>query len=78
MRLMQILLASAVALAAIPAHSQERSNAPAETAEQADKGLWVTLGTRGGPVASPTRSQPANLLVVAGKNYLVDAGDGSA
>ncbi|KLE35926.1 MBL fold metallo-hydrolase [Aurantiacibacter luteus] len=39
---------------------------------------WVTLGTRGGPVASDTRSQPANLLVVDGMNYLVDAGDGTA
>lgn len=78
MRLMQILLASAVALAAIPAHAQEQSAAPAEATKQADGGLWVTLGTRGGPVASPTRSQPANLLVAGGKNYLVDVGDGSA
>lgn len=37
---------------------------------------WVTLGTAGGPVASPTRSQPANLLVLPGGAYLVDCGDG--
>ncbi|ATW04726.1 MBL fold metallo-hydrolase [Sphingorhabdus sp. YGSMI21] len=78
MRLMQIMLASAVALAAIPAHAQEQSNAPSEATKQTDAGLWVTLGTRGGPVASPTRSQPSNLLVAGGKNYLVDVGDGSA
>ncbi len=78
MRLMQIMLASAVALAAIPAHAQEQSNAPAEATKQPDAGLGVTLGTRGGPVASPTRSQPSNLLVAGGKNYLVDVGDGSA
>ena len=78
MRLMQILLASAVALAAIPAQAQGQSDAPAEAAKQADAGLWVTLGTRGGPVARPTRSQPSNLLIAGGKNYLVDVGDGSA
>ena len=78
MRSMQLLLASAIALATIPAHSQKPSEVPAETAKQADRGIWVTLGTQGGPVASPTRSQPSNLLVVGGKNYLVDVGDGSA
>ncbi|MCW1986034.1 UNVERIFIED_ORG: ribonuclease BN (tRNA processing enzyme) [Sphingomonas sp. R1F5B] len=37
---------------------------------------WITLGTAGGPVASPTRSQPANLLVTEQGIYLVDCGDG--
>lgn len=41
-------------------------------------GKWITLGTRGGPVTSPTRSQPANLLLFNGKKYLVDVGDGAA
>ncbi|WP_114950952.1 MBL fold metallo-hydrolase [Sphingosinicella terrae] len=39
---------------------------------------WITLGTRGGPIASPIRSQPANLLLNGGRAYLIDAGDGTA
>lgn len=38
---------------------------------------FITLGTMGGPVPSPSRSQPANALVYQGKVYLVDAGDGT-
>jgi ribonuclease BN (tRNA processing enzyme) len=49
------------------------------TAQQAPAGKdgFITLGTMGGPVPSPDRSQPANALVHAGKVYLVDAGDGT-
>ncbi len=36
----------------------------------------ILLGTGGGPVARKFRSQPASLLVVNGKPYLVDAGAG--
>lgn len=40
---------------------------------------FVTLGTAGGPVARPDRSQPANLLITpAGGRFLVDVGDGAA
>lgn len=39
--------------------------------------LWTTLGTNGGPVANKTRSEPANLLQVNGKPWLVDCGDGA-
>lgn len=38
--------------------------------------VWTTLGTRGGPLPTPTRSQPANLLQFGSLNILVDAGDG--
>jgi len=38
---------------------------------------FITLGTMGGPVPSPDRSQPANVLLHAGQVYLVDAGDGT-
>ena len=38
---------------------------------------FITLGTMGGPVPSPDRSQPANALVHQGTVYLVDAGDGT-
>jgi ribonuclease BN (tRNA processing enzyme) len=37
---------------------------------------FITLGTMGGPVSSPDRSQPANALVHEGRVYLVDAGSG--
>ncbi|MES3001839.1 MAG: MBL fold metallo-hydrolase [Pseudomonadota bacterium] len=36
----------------------------------------VILGTAGGPAPHRFRSQPANLLVVNGKGYVIDAGDG--
>lgn len=37
----------------------------------------VTLGTSGGPVPSPIRSQPASALVRGQKVYLMDVGDGT-
>jgi ribonuclease BN (tRNA processing enzyme) len=36
----------------------------------------ILLGTGGGPIARKYRSQPANLVVVDGRPYLVDAGAG--
>jgi len=36
----------------------------------------ILLGTGGGPVARRLRSQPANLLIVDGRPYLIDAGEG--
>ncbi|AOW12042.1 MBL fold metallo-hydrolase [Hydrogenophaga crassostreae] len=36
----------------------------------------ITLGTQGGPFPSATRAQPANALVVNGRVYLIDAGNG--
>lgn len=38
---------------------------------------WITLGTKGGPVPNAERSQPANLLLVDGKPWLIDCGDGA-
>ncbi|MBY6005310.1 MBL fold metallo-hydrolase [Salipiger bermudensis] len=37
---------------------------------------FTVLGSGGGPIARPDRSQPANLLQVNGRNIVVDAGDG--
>src|SRR4051795_140902 len=37
----------------------------------------VTLGTAGGPLPRPGRTQSSNLLVVNGTPYLIDAGDGA-
>lgn len=36
----------------------------------------ILLGTAAGPIPRIERSQPANLLVVGGRPYLIDAGDG--
>lgn len=42
------------------------------------KNEWITLGTMGGPIPNATHSQPSNALLVNGKTYLVDVGDGTA
>jgi len=39
--------------------------------------VLVTLGTSGGPLPRPGRTQSSNLLVVNGTPYLIDAGDGA-
>lgn len=38
---------------------------------------FITLGTMGGPVPDPQRSQPANAIVRENRVYLVDTGDGT-
>ena len=58
----------AALLAATPALAQ-----PASPVGDA----FITLGTMGGPVPAPDRSQPSNALIHAGQVYLVDAGDGT-
>jgi len=78
MRSLKIALASALALAGQPLLANHHEEAATEAVETIDAGRWITLGTRAGPVPSPTRSQPANLLVAGGKNILVDVGDGTA
>src|SRR5881227_879911 len=37
--------------------------------------VLITLGTGGGPLPRPGRTQSSNLLVVNGTPYLIDAGD---
>jgi ribonuclease BN (tRNA processing enzyme) len=39
--------------------------------------VLITLGTAGGPLPRASRAQSANLLVVNGTPYLIDAGDGA-
>ncbi len=39
---------------------------------------WTTLGTAGGPVGTPERSEPANMLEAGDRTVLVDTGDGTA
>ena len=78
MRSTFILSVSALLLASSPALSQAGPAAPAQESIADQNGQWITLGTRGGPVTSPTRSQPTNLLLFHGKKYLVDVGDGAS
>ncbi len=61
---------AAALMAASPAAAQETGGEGAAE--------WITLGTGGGPVTNPSRSQPANLLRFGGQDYLVDVGDGAA
>lgn len=56
-------------LALSPAMAQPTRPAP-------DSTRIILLGTNGGPSANPHRSEPANLLVVNGVPYLIDAGAG--
>lgn len=57
-------------------------DAPSEDSKKgggkALKNEFITLGTRGGPITSAKRSQPANALLIDDKAYLVDVGDGTA
>lgn len=50
----------------------------AASAEREPRFELVTLGTVGGPLPSPVRSQPANLLSNGPESYLIDSGDGAA
>ncbi|MBC8153618.1 MAG: MBL fold metallo-hydrolase [Bacteroidetes bacterium] len=67
------LLAAALALNTIG----PTGSASAQTSTPGYPLSWITLGTQGGPIPNAKRSQPANLLVVAGKPWLVDCGDGA-
>lgn len=73
-----LMLVSAFALVSQPLHAEHHEEEEAAEAAEVERGRWVTLGTVAGPLASPTRSQPANLLIVNGQNILVDVGDGTA
>jgi ribonuclease BN (tRNA processing enzyme) len=65
------MLAAAAALAFGHA-SWAQSAGPASTGTR-----LITVGTAGGPSPRPARAQSANLLVVNGTPYLIDAGDGT-
>ncbi len=78
MRKFNLMLVSALAFASQPLQAEHHEEQEAAQTAELEQGRWVTLGTRAGPLASPTRSQPANLLVADGQNILVDVGDGTA
>ena len=45
-------------------------------AQERSQSAWITLGTQGGPLPSPSHSQPANVLIHGADAYVVDAGEG--
>ncbi|WP_317929548.1 MBL fold metallo-hydrolase [Halioxenophilus sp. WMMB6] len=68
-KLLSALLLSALTWGSWAEAAQPSSQPPANQ--------WITLGTMAGPLPNPVHSQPANALLVNGKTYLVDAGDGA-
>ena len=71
MRTTPIVLAVCIALFAAADRSLAQTKPPAKGT------VLITLGTRGGPLPTPGRTQSSNLLVVNGTPYLIDAGDGA-
>ncbi len=58
---------------------ENKMKAPLSCSGKDSEATTLTLlGTAAGPVARKLRSQPANLLTIGGKHYLIDAGDGTA
>jgi ribonuclease BN (tRNA processing enzyme) len=72
MRKLTILLLAAAATFWLgdASRAQSGGSAPSSTTR------LITVGTAGGPVPRAARAQSANLLVVNGAPYLIDAGDG--
>lgn len=75
-----ILSLTGLLAAALASACASRASEPAATpATVPGSTSQVTLlGTGGGPIARIGRSQPANLLRIGGKAYLIDIGDGTA
>jgi ribonuclease BN (tRNA processing enzyme) len=70
MRTTPIVLALCIALSATAGPSLAQTAGTKGT-------VLITLGTAGGPLPRRERAQTANLLVVNGTPYLIDAGDGA-
>lgn len=71
-------LALVTCAAAPPVLAQSAAAPAAAPASAASGSRLILLGTGAGPIPRKERSQPANLLVVGGRPYLVDAGNGVA
>src|SRR5690348_15840399 len=67
-----VLLAVAAALWPADASRAQSAGPAAKSATR-----LITVGTAGGPVPRAGRAQSANLLIVNGTPYLIDAGDGT-
>jgi ribonuclease BN (tRNA processing enzyme) len=67
------------ALAAIPlsnARAAEKNSSDAPSAPPSGKSRLILLGTGGGPTPKPNRGAPAQVIVVNGKSYVIDCGNG--
>lgn len=53
----------------------DENDLPQAKTEAAEGTHVVLLGTAGGPIIRKNRSQPATLITVEGRNYLIDAGE---
>ncbi|AZI35774.1 MBL fold metallo-hydrolase [Caenibius tardaugens] len=74
--LMALLAAGAALVPQTPLVAQDAPTAARKSEDGVSERL-VLLGTGGGPIVRETRSQPANLLQVGGKTYIIDLGDGT-
>jgi ribonuclease BN (tRNA processing enzyme) len=70
-----LALVICIALVAAAGESLAQSKPPASGTKAGT--VLITLGTSGGPLPRPGRTQSSNLLVVNGTPYLIDAGDGA-
>ena len=70
--LTKLLLAAAATLVLADPSLAQSAGPPAKTGTK-----LITVGTAGGPVPRAGRAQSANLLIVNGTPYLIDAGDGT-
>lgn len=70
-------LLRSLALGALVAGLVVLPSRPAQAGEICPALRWATLGTAGGPVPTPERSEPSNLLVAGDQQILVDTGDGT-
>lgn len=70
------ILAGAMAAGLAAAAVQAQPAGPPPPSPPSDE--IILLGTHGGPSADPERSEPASLLVIGGRPYLIDAGAGVA
>ncbi|MBP7335953.1 MBL fold metallo-hydrolase [Niveispirillum sp.] len=83
MKSSHLFLAAALLLAPASGRATEpavKEPAPVENpvlARSRNAMVLTLLGTAGGPLARPDRAQPANLLLVDGSAYLIDAGEGT-
>lgn len=69
------VVAAVLVLSIMPGRSFAQNMTPAESAKGAQ---ILLLGTQGGPRLSERRSEPATLLIVDGRPYLIDCGIGTA
>lgn len=79
MRYPQRLFRSGILAASLAfiGHAAAQDSAPGAAAANSDHATrLILLGTAAGPIPRSLRSQPSNLLVVDGRPYLIDAGDG--